>query len=270
MWAAVLIAVAATAIGTIVDVAVAQGPGMTTQIAFFLGCLIAVGMAQRGTLFGPMVQAPLVLVLVMPLIVFIASGGGGGSGMLLSIANPLISSFPVMAGTIVATVGVGLLRMRMLEPEASEDHQNVAADLDETVEHATPVRERGRKPERGQKPERAERGERDRKSGDKRTSSSGKRPERERSDSARQRESRDRSGAAKSGTSQDGSPKSAAPKNGSAKGGNSKGSGASKGVRGTPPGRDGGPRPAPGRGRPPETRQKGEPPMRPQRPRSGE
>ena len=50
-------------------------------ILVLVGCVLAVLMAKRRNVFGPMVQPPLVLVVVMPLLVLITgSGAAAGAG----------------------------------------------------------------------------------------------------------------------------------------------------------------------------------------------
>lgn len=228
VWATIAIAVVLTAIGSTIDQVISSGAGVSTMACYFVGCVGAVALAQRNALFGPMVQAPLVITLVLPLVVLVVGGGptaGGMSGIMLSIASPLISNFPMMAVTTAATLGIGLARMYYLQraDDADEDEPATTSASRASAERAAPAETSSKRP------------------GSKRTGRS--ETERRRPTEAKSGEDSRRSGEARRGRDS--------------------GSGRQ---RSAPPGR-GGPRPAPGRGRPPEARPGGEPPRRPRRPR---
>lgn len=108
-----LLAVLATGIGTAVDILLNGKPGAVFTSCYIVGCLLAVVLVQRKSVFGPMVQPPLVLAIVMPLVVLLTghNASAGSSARLLSIAAPLITSFPAMASTTGVTVIIGVLRM---------------------------------------------------------------------------------------------------------------------------------------------------------------
>ncbi|MFC7345027.1 DUF6542 domain-containing protein, partial [Saccharopolyspora griseoalba] len=131
LWGAILVAAVPTAIGTVVDVLIWEQPGILFKTCFFLGCLAAVLMVRRDSVFGPMVQPPLTLGIVMPLLVLLTgagSGAGGGlAGKALAIARPLITSFPIMAGAAAVTLGIGLVRMLVTEraPRTSLDPEAI-------------------------------------------------------------------------------------------------------------------------------------------------
>jgi hypothetical protein len=114
-WAAVLLALVVTIIGVVVDV-ISQGkPGTIFQVCFVLGCVVAVGWVQRKSLFGPMVQPPLILAITVPAVMMLHPGAGGGSALtttrVVAMATPLITNFLVMAGTTVATILIGVFRL---------------------------------------------------------------------------------------------------------------------------------------------------------------
>ncbi|WP_086819504.1 DUF6542 domain-containing protein [Allokutzneria sp. NRRL B-24872] len=107
-WAAAGLAAGVSAV-----IAFIAGPdGFLFSAFFFLSCVAAVAMVQRIAIFGPMVQPPLVMVGVVPIVVLLSGAGGEGlSGKALSIGKPLIESFPTMALTTAVTVGIGVVRM---------------------------------------------------------------------------------------------------------------------------------------------------------------
>lgn len=113
-WAAVLIAFVLAIIGTYVDVSSTKTVGWVYTVLFFLGAVGAVVFVERRSMFGPIVQPPLVLAIVVPLVVVVAEGlpaSGGLSGMALTLGKPLINGFPTMAITTVFTVVIGLFRV---------------------------------------------------------------------------------------------------------------------------------------------------------------
>jgi hypothetical protein len=76
--------------------------------------VVAVGWVRRKSLFGPMVQPPLILAIAVPGAMMLHSGAGGGGGLTtraFAVATPLIGNFLVMAGTTVATILIGVFRL---------------------------------------------------------------------------------------------------------------------------------------------------------------
>ncbi|AOS61673.1 hypothetical protein BKA25_004629 [Actinoalloteichus hymeniacidonis] len=111
-WAASLLAIGATLVGTFVDVLFLGGPRLVSQVIYAIGCLLAILLVQRQSLFGPIVQPPLILGVSLPLVLWL-TGEAAGAGMAtaaLSLAMPLLNAFPVMGITTVLTVGIGLAR----------------------------------------------------------------------------------------------------------------------------------------------------------------
>ncbi|NYI86586.1 DUF6542 domain-containing protein [Saccharopolyspora hordei] len=254
LWVAVLLAAVPTAIGTVLDILIWNQPDVLFKSCFFVGCVLAVLMAKRRNVFGPMVQPPLVLVVVMPLLVLItgsgAAAGAGATGKALSVARPLISSFPIMAGATVVALGIGLVRMFVTE---KADHRPEVADSDAATKkrrRPTPSRgsgDRKRPDERGERREgRPARGER---------------PTRERGD--RGRPERGRAQAPGRARREEAPRRADAPRRGEA--GRPRGA-EGRPERAVPPRRGTGPRQVPGRPRQAEPPQ-GEPPRRPRRPR---
>ncbi|MDI2032874.1 hypothetical protein QFW96_29930 [Saccharopolyspora sp. TS4A08] len=143
LWGAVLLAAVPTAVGTLLDTLIWQQPGYIFKTAFFLGSLAAVLLVQRRSVFGPMVQPPLVLGIVMPVLVLIAgagsTSGAGIAGKALSVARPLITSFPIMAGATAVALGIGLLRMFVTQKAEPEDDFDLGVDPDAKTKKARPV-----------------------------------------------------------------------------------------------------------------------------------
>ncbi|MGI5502933.1 DUF6542 domain-containing protein [Lentzea sp. CA-135723] len=170
-WAAILAALVPAFIGAFIDINSSKTVGWTFNVVFFAGALAAILLVQRRSLFGPMVQPPLILAVTVPTLVLLTGGvqKGGLSAMALGLGKPLIDSFPVMAVTTIVTVGLGVLRIflqkdpnrptkdevREAKAEIKERSKPVRRPREDTDEDA-PREERPRRP----RPERAERPER--------------------------------------------------------------------------------------------------------------
>lgn len=113
-WAAVLIAFVVAIVGTFVDVnSAAHTVGWVFAVTFFAGCVGAVVFVERRSMFGPVVQPPLVLAIVVPVLVMLTQGmpGGGLAAVGLALGKPLIDGFPAMAITTACTVIIGIVRV---------------------------------------------------------------------------------------------------------------------------------------------------------------
>ena len=155
-WAAVLLAVGLSLVGAVVDMKLEKSLAMLFDAAYFIGCVGAVVLVRRRNLFGPMVQSPLVLAVVVPLTVVMTTGLGSGSksAKLIGIAEPLLKAFPLMAITTGAVVLVGAIRyLTQRRPaDATADggaaRRKHPADRGDRGERGEPVR-RGRAAEGG-------------------------------------------------------------------------------------------------------------------------
>jgi hypothetical protein len=111
---AVAIAAGLTALGVLVDL-VRQGTlGFVFTVLYIAGCVLAVAWVRRDSLFGPMVEPPLLLAVAVPAVVLLAGDPKPGTGMaerLLQIGAPLVNAFPTMAGTTAFVLVVGLFRL---------------------------------------------------------------------------------------------------------------------------------------------------------------
>ncbi|MEB3366060.1 DUF6542 domain-containing protein [Saccharopolyspora mangrovi] len=164
LWGAVLLAAVPTAIGTVLDTLIWKQPGFIFKTAFFLGCLAAVLLVQRRSVFGPMVQPPLVLGIVMPVLVLLtgagSTSGAGLAGKALSVARPLITSFPIMAGATAVALGIGLLRMFVTQKAETDDDFDLGVDPDAKTKKARPVPPPRKKPARDEEPRKRPSGDR--------------------------------------------------------------------------------------------------------------
>ncbi|MGI8310143.1 DUF6542 domain-containing protein [Saccharopolyspora hattusasensis] len=256
LWGAVLLAAVPTAIGTVIDILIWTQPDILFKACFFVGCVLAVLLVKRRSVFGPMVQPPLVLTIVMPLLVLITgsgvAAGGGITAKALAIARPLISSFPIMAGATIVALGIGLVRMFVIQkarsrPEISDSDEAAKKRRRPTPPRKTPAEDAAKK----RRPE-----ERDRERGRKPCVEPAGRPQRAQAPQA--------PGRARSGDTPN-KARGDAP-------GRARGAAEpwpERDGRAVPPRRGSAPRQAPGRPRAAEPPQ-GEPPRRPRRPRRDE
>lgn len=112
-WAAVLLAFGLTAIAAFIDIQRQESLGRLYQGAFIVGCVGAVCLVRRKSLFGPMVQPPLIFAITAVganALLSEKATGGGLAKFLLSVALPLTSNFPTMGITTAVVVAIGLFR----------------------------------------------------------------------------------------------------------------------------------------------------------------
>jgi hypothetical protein len=112
-WGAVLTALALTAVGALFDELTNKTLGLPFQVLYTIGCVLAVTFVRRRSLFGPMVQPPLIMIIVAGVVlgVFAAGASGGLGAKAIAIGPPLIGNFPVMAIATVLTVVIGAVRL---------------------------------------------------------------------------------------------------------------------------------------------------------------
>ncbi|GGP60353.1 DUF6542 domain-containing protein [Saccharothrix coeruleofusca] len=186
-WAAVLGAFALATIGTFIDVSSSRTVGWIFGITFFAGAVGAVVLVERRSMFGPVVQPPLVLAIVVPLVVLVTQGfpSGGLTSVGLTLGKPLIDGFPAMALTTACTVLIGIYRVfTQKDPNRRAEDEDPAEEppavVREVVEEERPRRPRDPDAPPRRKP--AADADRPRKprSGADRPGSSGRRPERPR------------------------------------------------------------------------------------------
>jgi uncharacterized protein DUF6542 len=125
-WGAVALAFVVSAIGAFVDMQrEANTLGLIYQIAYIGSCAAAICLVRRRSLFGPMVQPPLVFAVTAVGAIVLLDDTPGASGglkqLVFSVALPLTSNFPTMAITTGVTVAIGLFRLwYQRDPERGE------------------------------------------------------------------------------------------------------------------------------------------------------
>ncbi|HVV20993.1 MAG TPA: DUF6542 domain-containing protein [Pseudonocardiaceae bacterium] len=132
-WAAVVLALVLSMVGAFIDMHTSGSIGKVFEGAYFLGCVAAVCAVRRRNLFGPMVQAPLILAVTIPVIVLVTKGMPSGSSTmskLITLGVPLVTGFPVMANTTAATVVIGGIRF-LVQRKPVEDGDDDRGDRPE-------------------------------------------------------------------------------------------------------------------------------------------
>lgn len=124
-WGAILLGLGLTALGAAIDLQLNdKTPTMVTQGAYFVACVAAVCWVRRSSLFGPMVQPPLVLAVVLIGAEVYRNGlpkNFGVKEFLLDYGVPVINGFPTMAVTTGVTLLVGFFRLfSQRDPDRAE------------------------------------------------------------------------------------------------------------------------------------------------------
>ncbi|MFJ5989826.1 DUF6542 domain-containing protein [Lentzea sp. NPDC092896] len=155
-WAAILAALVPALIGAFIDISSSKTVGWTFNAVFFLGALAAILLVQRRSLFGPMVQPPLILAVTVPTLVLFTGGvqKGGLSSMALGLGKPLIDSFPVMGITTAVTVALGILRITLQKDPNRPSKDEIREAKAEIKERSKPVRRPREEPEEDERPRR--------------------------------------------------------------------------------------------------------------------
>jgi hypothetical protein len=155
-WAAILAALVPAFIGAFIDINSSKTVGWTFNAVFFLGALAAILLVQRRSLFGPMVQPPLILAVTVPTLVLFTGGvqKGGLSSMALGLGKPLIDSFPVMGITTAVTVALGILRITLQKDPNRPSKDEIREAKAEIKERSKPVRRPREEPAEDERPRR--------------------------------------------------------------------------------------------------------------------
>lgn len=130
-WGAVLLALGLSIVGAFIDMKMSSHLGKVFEGAYFVGCVGAVCLVRRRNLFGPMVQAPLILAVTVPVVVLLTAGLPSGSSTvskLLALGVPLVTGFPTMAITTGATVLIGGIRFLVQRRPAGVDSDDDRGD----------------------------------------------------------------------------------------------------------------------------------------------
>jgi hypothetical protein len=104
-WVVVLLALALAAGGLVLG-------GVFFPVSVAVGCLVAALLAERSAFFAVAVQPPLITALVVAGAVFLGKP-------LLDAAAQLASTFPYLAGTMVAVIAVLVVRARLSPARSS-------------------------------------------------------------------------------------------------------------------------------------------------------
>lgn len=150
-WACLLLALGLSIIGAVIDMNSSGNLSKIFEAAYFIGCVGAVCMVRRRNLFGPTVQAPLILAVTIPVVVVLTKGLPAGSGMmskLLALGVPLVTGFPTMAITTGATVVIGAIRWLAQRKPADAESDSDWVDADDEPQR----RPSGRDGDRGSAP----------------------------------------------------------------------------------------------------------------------
>ncbi|GAB2780485.1 hypothetical protein GCM10027199_64530 [Amycolatopsis magusensis] len=112
-WGAVLLGFGLAALGAVASLQITDNLELIFQGAYFVGAVGAVAAVQRRSLFGPMVQPPLILAVTVPAALLFSGTPTGDDkfSTALAIATPLINGFPTMAITTGAALALGFYRV---------------------------------------------------------------------------------------------------------------------------------------------------------------
>lgn len=132
-WGAILLGFGLTFLGVAIDQQLYEkAPTMVTQGAYFVACVAAVCWVRRGSLFGPMVQPPLILAVALIGLNIYRDGlpkDFDVKDFLLGYGVPVINSFPTMAVATGVTLLVGVFRIFwQRDPDRAEARDKAADD----------------------------------------------------------------------------------------------------------------------------------------------
>jgi hypothetical protein len=131
-WAALLIALAATAIGYVID----SGHKELTHVfagLYVAGCVAAVLAVRQSGVFTAVIQPPLILFCAVPGAYWLFHDGKVGrlKDLLINCGYPLIERFPLMLGTAGAVLLIGLIRWYFgMSHQATKQTAETGADTD--------------------------------------------------------------------------------------------------------------------------------------------
>lgn len=111
-WAAVLLGFVLSAVGAFIDISGSDGLtnslGTAFKIFSIAGCVLAALATRRGSIFTPMVQPPLVIIVAVTLALLI---GANATLSLLASATVYVATFPTMAIATGAALVIGVIRI---------------------------------------------------------------------------------------------------------------------------------------------------------------
>ncbi|WP_158888667.1 DUF6542 domain-containing protein [Amycolatopsis anabasis] len=163
-WGAVLLGFGLSVVAAFGDMQLQNTLTLLFQACYFLGAVGAICAVQRRSLFGPMVQPPLILAITVPGVILFASGLPASSDTLqkaLAVGTPLINGFPTMAVTTGVVLAVGFFRIyRERDPNApvkvpaSRRPASQSRPADKPAGRGAPAAARGGRPSERRAPQR--------------------------------------------------------------------------------------------------------------------
>ena len=172
-WAAVLLALGLSIIGAVIDMHFSGNLAKVFDAAYFIGCVGAVCLVRRRNVFGPMVQAPLILAVTVPVVVLVTKGMPTSPSMaskLIALGVPLVTGFPTMAITTIATVLIGgirfLVQRKPAGADVDEDDVRSSRGSRDDARRRTDRVDRADRVDRGERADRVDRGDRADRDGD--------------------------------------------------------------------------------------------------------
>ncbi|WP_188489672.1 Yip1 family protein [Williamsia phyllosphaerae] len=111
-WGAVLVALVPTVIGAVIDGSGQSELATTFRVLYFIGCVAAVLLVRRRSLFTAVTQPPLVAFGVAVITFYLVKPGGEGGlkDLIINVLLPIAKLFPLMAWTFAAVLLLGLGR----------------------------------------------------------------------------------------------------------------------------------------------------------------
>ncbi|GAA1461561.1 hypothetical protein GCM10009619_32170 [Williamsia maris] len=111
-WGAVLVALVPTVIGAVIDGSGQSELATTFRVLYFIGCVAAVLLVRRRSLFTAVTQPPLIAFGVAVITFYLVKPGaeGGLKDLIINVLLPIAKLFPLMAWTFVVVLLLGLGR----------------------------------------------------------------------------------------------------------------------------------------------------------------
>jgi hypothetical protein len=138
-WAALLIAITATAVGYAIDAGSGHKELTHVFAGFYItGCIVAVLAVRQEGVFTAIIQPPLILFCAVPGAYWMFHGRklGNLKDLLINCGYPLIERFPLMLGTAGGVLLIGLVRWYFGMSRRDE----AAADTKDDADVAAPAR----------------------------------------------------------------------------------------------------------------------------------
>ncbi len=110
-WGAVLVALVPTVVGAVIDGSGQTEVGTVFRVLYFVGCVAAVLLVRRRSLFTAVTQPPLIAFGVAVVFYLSKVGTDGGlKDLIINVLLPIAKLFPLMAWTFAAVLLLGVGR----------------------------------------------------------------------------------------------------------------------------------------------------------------